>query len=208
MTKQTTLIEVQGAPTRCMIEGTASAKVGQAFTVRAEIRAFTIGGKQTIVAKRVPKSKGNRPGFILMLNGSSVEFKTFENGGEKWIVAKTPQNTIRVGEFYKLLVFRSGEEASIYVNGIDRTDRKCNKVAVGDLNCDVDAFIGFQVYDKVAEQSPMLDGGRIYMIGVYNDIWVTAAKPETFEKNPNVIPLSKLPEMKERLGLIGRRSYG
>jgi hypothetical protein len=189
-----------------MIPATASAKVGQAFTVRADIRPFVIGGKQTILAKRVPKSKGNRPGFILMLNGSAIEFKTFADGDEKWITAKTKRGTIKVGEFYKLLVFRSGNQASIYVNGIDRTDPKFNKAAVGDVNCDVDAFIGFQVYDVVREQQPMRDGGKIYMIGVYNDIWISAAKPETFEKNPLVIPVSKLPELKQRFA--GRRSYG
>ena len=87
-------------------------------------------------------------------------------------------------------------------------DRKHNKVASGDINCDVDAFIGFQVYDRVAEQEPMRDGGRIYMVALYNDTWVSAAKPETFEKNPNVIKLADLPAMKERLGLVRRRTYG
>ena len=207
MMNQIKLFEVTGAPTRCMIPGSASRRLAHDFTIKAEFRPFIIGGKQTILSKRVPCSKGNRPGFVLLLNGSVVEFMTFEDGGQKWYTAKTVSGAITVGEYYKLLIFRSGSRATIFVNGVDRTDPVYNMAAGGDINCDVDAFIGFQVYDIVAEREPMKPKGMIYNVGIYNDLWVGAVKRERFEKNPNVVPLAQLPEMKERL-FAGGRSYG
>lgn len=208
MYKQTTILEQRDMPLRCMLQGSGKLKVGDAFTLRAEIRPFTIGGYQVILAKRIPASKGNRPGFILLLNGSCVEFWTFADGDDQWHIAKTPFKTIQAGEFYKIMVTRSGNTAQIFANGIDVTDHLHSSVSSGDVNNDVDAFVGFQVYDVIAEQEPFRDGGQIYMIGIYNDIWMGAVKPEVFAKNPNVIALEQLPEMKDKLKIGRKRAYG
>lgn len=190
-----------------MLQGSGKLKVGNDFTLRAEIRPFTIGGYQTIFTKRIPVSHGNRPGFILMLNGSHVEFMTFADGDDQWHIAKTAAKTIKVGEFYKIMVTRSGSMARIFINGVDRTDPVFSTAASGDINNDVDGFIGFQVYDILAEQEMFRDGGRIYMVGIYNDIWA-GSKPEVFAKNPNVISLDELPEMKDKLKIGRKRAYG
>jgi hypothetical protein len=209
MVKSKMRLEVKGMPTRCMIPETAGVRVASDFTLKAEIRPFVIGGLQTIFSKRVPLSTGNRPGLVMRLNGSMVELLTFADGGDDWVVAKTGREAISTGEYYKILVYRSGGKAKIFVNGIEKTDPKHNTAAVGDLNCDMDVFIGLQVYDTVAEREVMRTRGEIYMIGLYEDVYFNAAKPQSYQKNPNVIPLSKLPEMKERLGIEQRRrAYG
>ena len=191
-----------GMATPCMLVGTREMRFGQAFTIKAEVKCDVIGGKQVVISKRVPVSHGNRPGVILLLHGSCVELMSFEDGGDSWITARTYSKVIKVGHKHEILAFREGKEARIYVNGIDQTNPKYDKIHAGDLNCDCDAFAGAQVYDKVAAQEPFK--GRIFMIGAYEESYTQDARYIRLRRNPNVVPLSQLPELAERIGMPRR----
>ena len=182
-----------------MIEQSAGMRIGNEFTLRAEIKANIIGGIQTIFSKRTPLSTGNRPGLIVTLRGALIECMTFQNNGTTWKTARTVRGIIKVGQKYEILVFRDGEHLDIYVNGIKRTHRRYKTVWPGDLNSDMDIFLGGQLYDSppLSEQFT----GKIYFVEFYDLAHLSGASPLRYPHNPFAFPLSQLPEKKKELKL-------
>jgi len=182
-------MEWMGMSIPCMLEDTRNLRLGADFTIKALIKPDIIGGKQSILSKRVPVSKGDRPGIIILLHGSCVEFMTFAAGDKGWITARTIPKVIMVGQKYEILTYRAGNEARIYVNGIDRTNPKYNKASPGDIDCDMYAFVGMQLYNSpTVEREPFV--GKIFMVGMYQDkAYFDDAKSIRFQQNPNIVRL-------------------
>lgn len=192
-------MEWKGFQIPCIIAGSKRLRLGQNFTIKAVIKCEIMGGQQTIFSKRVPIGEGNRPGVILLMHGSCIEFRTFQNGGKKWIDARTWAHTIKVGQVHEVLVLRSGNKVRLYINGIDQTNVKYDTIAGGDVNCDSDAFIGMQFYNTMSPKEPFY--GNIYSIGIYEDAYFGDISRVVYPRNPNIVPLSAVPEVAEQIGL-------
>jgi len=200
-------MEWMGMTSPCMLTDTKLVRIANDFTIKAVIKPDIIGGKQSIISKRVPLSKGNRPGVILLLHGRCIELMTFENNGKAWMTARTLPKVIEVGQQYEILAFRAGNEARIYVNGFDRTNPIYNKVCPGDLSCEMDAFCGMQLYDEVKEKEVFV--GKIFMIGLYDDAYFNDAAGIRYPRNPHVLSVEeartaipkKYPELAEKIGM-------
>lgn len=192
-------MEWKGMQIPCMIDGTAGIRFSDDFTLRAFIKADIIGGNQAIFSKRTPISTNNRPGLILMLRGSMIECLTFDDGAEQWITARTSPRCVSVGQKYEILLFRIGGAMQIYVNGFNRTHKRYQTCAPGNLNNDMDIIIGGQLYDVPVLQEEFT--GKIYEIELYDQAYLSSASPLRYPRNPFAFPLRQLPEMKERLKL-------
>ncbi len=183
-----------GMRTPCMIERSASLRMGESFTLRARIKLDIWGGKHVIFSKRAPAS-GKYPGVVFMVHGSHVALATSDSSDNEWITGRTWSKVLEVGEEYELLAFRDKAEVRIYVNGIDRTNPEYDKVAPGDLNCDVEAFLGMQLYDTLQARNTFK--GRIYMVGAYEEAYFNDAQLLRFQKNPNAFDILELPQRPE-----------
>jgi hypothetical protein len=198
-------MEWKGMETPCMLDGTGGIRFGQAFTLRARIKADIIGGKQSIFSKRVPLSTGNRPGLVLFLHGSMIKMMTFQDGGESWITTASLPNPkhdprlINVGEEHEILIYRSEGNARIYINGIDRTHPKYKTCCPGDINCDMDIFLGCQLYDTPEISEPFT--GKIRMIELYDEAYYSSASHVRYPNNPYSFPLNQLPQKNQELKL-------
>lgn len=188
-----------GMKTPCMIEGTGGIRFANEFTIRTQIKADIIGGHQAIFSKRHPLSQGNRPGILVTLRGSLIECLTFENNSDKWITARTGRKVIEVGQKYEILIFRIGGKMRIYINGLDRTHRRYGACSPGDINSDMDIFIGGQLYDA-PPLSEVFDG-VIYYVELFDMARVSRASQIAYPKNPFAFPMSQLRQKKEQLRL-------
>ena len=196
-------MEWMGMRIPCMLEHTKEVRLGKDFTLRAQIKCDVMGGKQSIFSKRVPVSSGNRPGVVLLLHGSCIELMTFGDGDRAWITARTYTNrqakamrqapVIEVGQVYEVLAFRQGNEARIYVNGFDRTNPKFDKVSAGDIDCDMFAFAGMQLYDRPDLQREVFQG-IIFMVGMYESACWSGASKIKYLRNPGVMGLTEFTE--------------
>ena len=182
-----------------MIENSGGIRMAEEFTIRAQIKANTIGGIQTIFAKRHPVSTGNRPGVLVTLRGSLIEFMTFQNNGKEWKTARSRREVIKVGQKHEVLIFRAGARVDIYVNGINVTHPKYTTCWPGDLNSDMELFIGGQLYDK----PPLAEvfNGKIYSVELHEMARLSAASPIRYPHNPFAFPLQDLPEKRKELRL-------
>lgn len=182
-----------------MIENSGGIRIAEEFAFKSFIKADIIGGIQTIFAKRHPISTGNRPGLLITLRGNLIECMTFANNAKKWITTRTIRGVVEVGQKYEILVFRVRENMRIYVNGIDRTHPKYRVCSPGDLNSDMEVFLGAQLYDAPPLANQFV--GRIYSVELYDQAYFSAASLVRFPRNPFAFPLSQLPEKKEQLKL-------
>lgn len=182
-----------------MIEGSGGLRFSQDFTLRAQIKADIIGGHQAIFSKRHPLSTGNRPGLLVTLRGSLIECLTFADGADSWITARTIRKVIEVGQQYEVLVFRSGDNMSIYINGINRTHPKYKTCSAGDINSDMDIILGGQLYD--APPLTEVFNGRIYTVEWWNQAFISSASRVSYQKNPYAFPLRQLKQKTEELKL-------
>jgi hypothetical protein len=181
-----------------MLEDTAPIRISSDFTIELWFHPNVIGGKQALFSKRAPVSTGNRPGLTVFLHGSMVKMMTYEDGGKGWITTasygnpKQDPRLVCAGEACKVYIFRSGGNARIYINGIDRTMPKYKTCCPGDLNVPVDMFLGCQFYDK-PEIRDVFDG-TIHAIEYYDQAYLNRANPVRFPKNPFAFPLWRAPE--------------
>ncbi len=192
-------MEWKGMVIPCLIEGSKGIRIPQEFTIRAQIKANIIGGIQSIFVKRHPLSTGNRPGILVTLRGSLIEFMTFENNGKDWKTARTRREVIKVGQKYEVLIFRDGSRVDIYVNGINVTHPSYTTCWPGDLNCDMEIFIGGQLYD--APPLAEVFNGKIYSVELHDMARLSAASPIRYPHNPFAFPLKDLPEKRKELRL-------
>lgn len=188
-----------GATMPGMLTGTKSLRLDGDFTIKAVIKPHILGGKKVVVSKRWPLGEGNRPGMLLLVHGNCVELMTFENGGRSWRTARTIAQVIQLGELHEILAFRIGDRACIYVNGIDRTNPTYQTIHAGDLNCDVEMFVGCQVYNEPEPKDVFK--GVVHFLGFYEQEHISDATPLRFMKNPYHFSLDELPEMSKRLGI-------
>lgn len=192
-------MEWKGMTIPCLIDGSGPVRIPQEFTIRAQIKANVIGGIQTIFAKRHPISTGNRPGILITLRGSLIEFMTFENNGKDWKTARSRREVIKVGQKYEVLVFRAGPRVDIYVNGLNVTHPKYTECWGGDLNSDMEIFIGAQLYDtpELSEEF----NGKIYSVELHDTARLSAASPIRYPHNPFAFPLRDLEQKRKELRL-------
>lgn len=182
-----------------MIDGSGPVRMSEEFTIRAQFKANIIGGIQTIFAKRHPLSVGNRPGVLVTLRGSLIEFMTFENNGKEWKTARTRREVVKVGQKYEVLVFRAESRVDIYINGINVTHPKYTKCWPGDLNSDMEVILGGQLYDK----PPLAEvfNGKIYSVELHDIARLSAASPIRYPHNPFAFPLNQLDQKRKELRL-------
>ncbi len=192
-------MEWSGMETPCMIEGSGGIRLSNDFTLRAQIKADIIGGHQAIFSKRHPLSVGNRPGILVTLRGSLIECMTFANGADSWITARTLRKVIEVGQKYEVLVFRSGTNMRIYINGLDRTHPKYHTCSAGDINSDMDIILGGQLYDAPPLSEEF--NGRIYTVELWRQAYMSSASHIGYPRNPFAFPLRQLKEKTEELKL-------
>lgn len=190
-------MEWKGFTIPCMIENSGGIRLSNDFTIKTVIRPNIIGGQQAIFSKRHPFSTGNRPGIFVMLRGSLIECLTFEDGSNSWITCRTVREAISVGQLFEVLIFRSGGDMEIYINGFRRTHAKYRKCAPGDLNCDMDILIGAQLYDEPPLSEEFT--GTIYDLELYDQAYYSSASGLRYPKNPFVFPLRDLPQKREEL---------
>lgn len=192
-------MEWKGLTVPCMIENSEGLRLSSEFTIRTLIKADIIGGQQAVFSKRVPLSTGNRPGIFVMLRGSLIECLTFENNSDSWITCRTVREVISVGQKFEILIFRSGKNMEIYINGVKRTHPKYKTCSPGDINADAPIFVGAQLYDT--EPVSEVFTGKIYELELYDQAYYSSASALRYPKNPFVFPLRELPQKREELKL-------
>ena len=197
------------SPPARMIAHSQHFRFGDTFEIRAVCHVEYTAEKHTIFSKRAV-AKGNRPGVILRLNGSSVEFLTFGDGDPQWHMLNTEHQIIKAGERYEILVRRWKGKGAIYINGQPRTRMLAHRytdkpgvepgVSGGDLNCDEPAYVGIDVaFKKYAKFH-----GNIEFVGIYNtDELPTGLLP--YAPHKTWLPLSLLGEMAKEHHDVHRR---
>lgn len=188
------------SPPARMIAHSQHFRLGEMFEIRVVCHVEYTAEKHTILCKRAALRSGNRPGVILRLNGSSVEFLTFGDGDTQWHLLNTDHQLIKAGERYEILVRRWKDKGAIYINGQPRTRMLAHShadkpgvlpgVSARDLNCDEPAYVGIEMsYRKCAKFH-----GNIEFVGIYN----TGELPTgllPYAPHKTWVPLSMLGEM-------------
>lgn len=189
------MIELVPPRIPAIVPGSQSQSFGEDFMIRVMFFAYETAGHQALFTKRHPEGKGNRPGLILWLIGTSLELWTFGNGDREWSVARTGRGWIQPGESQEVLAVRSGDRAWLIVKGIDRTHPGYIQASSGDVNCDAYCFLGTHIYDGKQHDDFT---GRIKSVAVYDNAcykpaWVGRKSDwKEHRQRKTRVPLSRL----------------
>lgn len=162
----------------CEASGTRNRHFDREFFIRAVCRLKYTSGRHTIFSKRADRRRGNRPGVVLMVSGSRIEFLTFGDSDPAWYCTTTPYDTLKAAETYEILAGRMFNARRqligvIYVNGLQVNQQLIHKVDLpgylpgvskGDVNCDEPIHIGVTKYGKYHDKFD----GTIKEVGAYN----------------------------------------
>jgi len=146
------------------LTNTRNIRLGAKFTIKAVARVNYTAERHTIFSKRALETFGNRPGVILQIHNSRIEFLTFGDGDKTWHILTTDYHILKAGQNYEILAWRNAErnKGGIYVDGISRTATTSHIVAddkrflpgvsVKDVNCDESIIIGAQLMNWRAKE--------------------------------------------------------
>ena len=174
---------LEGVKLPVELSGTQQIRLPQKFTILSICRVNFTGERHTIFSKRAPETYGNRPGVILQIHGSRVEFLSFGDGDRSWYMLTSQHHVLKPGQNYEILAARNGRKGFIYVNGIEVTgytsriasdDRRYFPgVSSRDVNCDEPITAGVTLYKwntAYARQGFNRISGKIHHLGLITDL--------------------------------------
>lgn len=179
MVEKITELNLSKAQLPCLANGSARWKFADDFIIRCICHVEILGSRHTILSKRIPQTRGNRPGLMLHIHSARVELLTFGDNDKQWHCLVSKPKTIMAGERYEILAGRVKGKGVIYINGWHSVDfannLSCDQaedmgftggISQGDINCNEPVYLGLTHLEN--GNFWKFDGG-IEFLGIYNN---------------------------------------